>query len=51
MAWAKRFHDIWVCRCSWWCLLDNLLFCRVRSVCDRHDEAITAGRRLWRGVG
>ena len=30
------------CRChNLWCWLDNLLACRYRYVCDRHDRYIT----------
>lgn len=26
-----------------WCWLDTVTFCRLRSVCDRHDAYITGG--------
>ena len=47
----RPFRAVW-CVCPWraapWCLLDNLLACRVRWVCDRHDAAIT-GYSPWCG--
>lgn len=37
-----RVPGIRRCNCSIaWCWLDQLLLCRVRWICDRHDNWIT----------